>query len=311
MKNEKFMAQAKGSLLGLALGDALGTTLEFRPKDSYKHITDIVGGGPFNLKAGQWTDDTSMALCLAESLLAKGQHNSKDQIRRYERWKNLGENSVTGVCFDIGNTVSSAIHKYMATGNPNAGSENPNSAGNGSLMRFAPVAIFFSPTKSIPLNELMENSKKSSIVTHAEKRAIEGCQVMGWLMHSIFNDPNIEKLQLFKGLMLAFPKLSDDMRKITSGSYLTKNRDQIRGTGFVVDSLEAALWCFANSEDFEKGALLAANLGDDADTTAAIYGQLAGAFYGIEGLPKHWLKKLAWRCKIENIAKDLANCIPN
>jgi ADP-ribosylglycohydrolase len=302
---KRFISQAKGSLLGLALGDALGTTLEFKTKDSYQPLTDMVGGGPFRLEAGQWTDDTSMALCLAESLLAVGEHNAEDQMQRYIRWRDLGENSVTGTCFDIGNTVSSAINKYLASGNANAGSCEPHTAGNGSLMRFAPVAIFFSPVKNVSLKELLNNAKESSIVTHAEKRTVEGCQIMAWLMYSIFNGEE-RKSTLFNGLSNAFSDLSSDMERIVSGSFLNKNRDQIKGTGFVVDSLEAALWCFANSDNFEEGALLAANLGDDADTTAAIYGQLAGAFYGIEQLPEHWLRKLAWRDKLEQTAEFLA-----
>ncbi len=302
---ERFISKAKGSLLGLALGDALGTTLEFKAKDSYQPLTDMVGGGPFRLEAGQWTDDTSMAICLAESLLAVGEHNAEDQMDRYHRWREFGENSVTGKCFDIGNTVSAAINEYLASGNANAGSRAPNSAGNGSLMRFAPVAIFFSPVKNVSLKELLNNAKESSIVTHAEPRTVEACQIMAWLMYSIFNGED-NKTLLFRGLSSAFTDLSADMDRIVSGSFSNKTRNAIRGTGFVVQSLEAALWCFANSDNFEDGALLAANLGDDADTTAAIYGQLAGAFYGVEQLPEHWLRKLAWREKIENLAESLA-----
>ncbi|PKH03106.1 hypothetical protein CXF72_07930 [Psychromonas sp. MB-3u-54] len=305
----KFISKAKGSLLGLALGDALGTTLEFKAKDSYQPLTDMVGGGPFRLEAGQWTDDTSMALCLADSLLAVGRHNAEDQMQRYKKWRDLGENSVTGICFDIGNTVSAAIDKYSATKDANAGSQEAYSAGNGSLMRLAPVAIFYSPVKKVELAELLDKARLSSIVTHAEARAIEGCQIMAWLLFQIF-DGEQSKVSLFKGLAVAFTDpnidLSTDMEKIVAGSFLKKERSQIRGTGFVVDSLEAALWCFANSDSFEQGALLAANLGDDADTTAAIFGQLAGAFYGIEQLPEHWLRKLAWRDKLEQTAEFLA-----
>ena len=301
----EFISKAKGSLLGLALGDALGTTLEFKAKDSYQPLTDMVGGGPFHLKAGQWTDDTSMALCLADSLLAMGRHNAEDQMQRYIRWRDLGENSATGKCFDIGNTVSGAISEYLETKDANAGSEEAYTAGNGSLMRFAPVAIFYSPFKKVALAELIDKARLSSIVTHAEPRAIESCQIMAWMLYHIFAGEQC-KDALFTGLSVAFTDISEDMEKVVLGSFLQKSRAQIRGTGFVVDSLEAALWCFANSESFEEGALLAANLGDDADTTTAIFGQLAGAFYGIEQLPKHWLCKLAWREKLEQRAEFLA-----
>lgn len=107
-----FFSRAQGALLGLALGDALGTTLEFQPKDTFEPITDLCGGGPFNLQAGQWTDDTSMALCLADSLLACQGHNAKDQVDSYIRWRDTGYNSPTGECFDIGNTVSQSLRAY-------------------------------------------------------------------------------------------------------------------------------------------------------------------------------------------------------
>lgn len=307
-----FTQQAKGAFLGLAIGDALGTTLEFKAKDSYTPLTDMVGGGPFQLKAGEWTDDTSMALCLADSLLAFGEHNAADQMDRYIQWRDNGLNSVTGLCFDIGNTVNQALYQYQNTGNPNAGSRNPNSAGNGSLMRLIPVSLMFSPLKGASLSKLLDKVAASSITTHAAQTAVEGCQVMAYLLHTIFSQPDISKLALFDQLnkvnqLKEFKQISPEISNIVNGEWLTKSRDDIRGTGYVVQSLEAALWCFVNSDGFEKGALLAANLGDDADTTAAIYGQLAGAFYGIERLPQHWLDKLAWRSHIEQKAELLAN----
>lgn len=134
--------RAKGALLGLAVGDALGTTLEFKAKDSYTPLTDMVGGGPFMLEAGQWTDDTSMMLCLADSLIEMGGMDLRDQTERYIRWFRKGENSVTGHCFDIGMTVRDALARFEATGNPKSGSASENSAGNGSLMRLAPVPVF-------------------------------------------------------------------------------------------------------------------------------------------------------------------------
>jgi ADP-ribosylglycohydrolase len=306
IQSEQFISRAKGALLGLALGDALGTTLEFKSKDSYAPITDMNGGGPFSLQAGQWTDDTSMALCLADSLLATGKCSLDDQIQRYVRWWKEGENSVTGRCFDIGNTVSSALRNYLKTGSACAGSTADYSAGNGSLMRLAPIAIFFAPTKNVSLTDALEAAKQSSLTTHGEIRTYQSCQVMTWLLYQLFSHQDVDKQDLFEGLLTAFDDLHPHIMAIVEGSFLRKSRDEIFGTGFVVQSLEAALWAFANSNSFEEGALLAANLGDDADTTAAIYGQLAGAFYGTEGLPKHWLDKLAWNEKLIETAALLA-----
>lgn len=305
LKWDRFVDQATGALLGLAVGDALGTTLEFKEKDTYEPLTDMIGGGPFHLQAGQWTDDTSMALCLAESLLAKRQQVGSDQLARYIDWARHGTNSSTSVCFDIGNTIRLALNGYLRDGNVFAETSASHFAGNGSLMRLAPISIFYSPLKGIALDVALEQAKASSVVTHSEPRAIEACQIMAWLLYQIFNGEK-DKQQLLDRLLTAFTGLSPDMAEIVQGSFRTKSRAQIFGYGYVVKSLEAALWCFAHSDDFEQGALLAANLGDDADTTAEIYGQLAGAFYGYEQLPSHWLDKLFMADKIEKVAQQLA-----
>lgn len=133
----------RGVLLGLATGDALGTTLEFKPPSTFAPITDMVGGGPFGLAPGQWTDDTSMALCLAESLVDCQGFNPRDQMDRYVRWWREGYRSSTGTCFDIGGTVRSALHRYHDTGEPYSGSDDPHSAGNGSLMRLGPIHLAY------------------------------------------------------------------------------------------------------------------------------------------------------------------------
>ncbi|PMH44650.1 hypothetical protein BCU68_12440 [Vibrio sp. 10N.286.49.B3] len=305
--HKQFMLdKAQGAMIGLALGDALGTTLEFKPKDSYSPLTDIVGGGPFRLKAGNWTDDTSMMLCLADSLLAQGEHDADDQMNRYCQWWQDGSNSVTGTCFDIGNTVAEALNYFQETGCANAGSTSEYSAGNGSLMRLAPVAIFNSVFRNASPEAVIEAAKLSSITTHAEQRAIESCQIMAWLLYQIFDDTEqaLDKKSLFSFLSNYWgsANIHQDLINIVNGSFITKSREEIRGTGFVVHSLEAALWSFANSNSFKEGALLAANLGEDADTTAAIYGQLAGAFYGYSQLPSTWLEKLAWHYHIKEKA---------
>ena len=143
LSHDRLRDRARGALLGLAVGDALGTTLEFTAKDSSAPLTDMVGGGPFRLKPGEWTDDTSMALALAESLLANPDLDEEDLMTRFCAWAEEGTYSHTGRCFDIGMTVRSALSDFRRTGNPVAGSRDPRSAGNGSLMRLAPVPIRF------------------------------------------------------------------------------------------------------------------------------------------------------------------------
>ena len=153
-----------GCLVGLAIGDALGTTLEFRPKGTFKPITDMVGGGPFGLRPGQWTDDTSMALCLAESLVERHGFDPVDQMRRYVRWWHEGyRSSRPGDCFDIGNTVSAALGRFERTGDPFAGSSDQRTAGNGSLMRLAPVQMCYCNDA----REAVVRAAQSSKTTHA------------------------------------------------------------------------------------------------------------------------------------------------
>ena len=153
----------RGALLGLACGDAVGTTVEFQPRGSFQPLTDMVGGGPFHLKPGQWTDDTSMALCLAESLLNKNAFDAADQMGRYLNWWQWGYLSSTGECFDIGMTVSQALDRYQQTGEPFAGSTDPHSAGNGSLMRLVPVVLFYFPDA----RQIRRFAADSSRTTHA------------------------------------------------------------------------------------------------------------------------------------------------
>ena len=298
----------RGAMLGLACGDALGTTVEFKPRGRFEPLTDIVGGGPFGLKAGEWTDDTSMALCLAESLLAKKGTDLRDQLERYTFWWIHGENSVTGHCFDIGNTVRAALENYAATDSPLAGSTDPMTAGNGSIMRLAPAALFYATS---PIDKFLTRLAESSQTTHGAAEAVHACQLFGYLIRRALSSQTKSEIFALDSEFLEnlAPDFSSKIRAIGEQNYIGKDEFDIRGSGYVVDSLEAALWAFDSTSSFEEGALKAVNLGDDADTTGAIYGQIAGAFYGEKGIPKHWLKKLAWREKITRLAdrlRDLA-----
>jgi ADP-ribosyl-[dinitrogen reductase] hydrolase len=288
----------RGTLLGLACGDALGTTLEFKPPGTFKHLTDMVGGGPFNLQSGHWTDDCSMALCLAASLIEQRGFNAKDQMQRYVRWRNDGYLSSTGTCFDIGCTVSAALRKYEATGNPFAGSTDPRSAGNGSLMRLAPIPLAYRSDATKAIHYAAESSR----TTHGAPAALDACRYYAALILGALEGRSKDEL-LSPGFYTRL--LVPEIREIADGSFKEKNPPAIAGTGYVVKSLEAALWAFYRSDTFEKGALMSANLGNGADTTAAVYGQLAGAFHGVDAIPAKWLSKLAMRDFIEQMADDL------
>lgn len=300
-KAERF----RGCLLGLAVGDALGTTLEFKPPGTFKPITDMVGGGPFHLRPGQWTDDTSMALCLAESLVECRGFNPKDQMERYIQWWREGYLSSTGTCFDIGNTTRTALAAFLKTGNPYSGPTEPRTAGNGSLMRLAPVPMFYADNPC----EAIEKSGESSRTTHGAKVCVDACRYFGGLIAGALSGTTKE--ELLSNCYAPIPgywkehTLVPEIEDIARGSYNEKNPPEIRGTGYVVQSLEAALWAFYKSKTFKEGCLIAVNLGDDADTTGAIYGQLAGAYYGEEGIPQKWLSGLVLRKLILSFADHL------
>jgi ADP-ribosyl-[dinitrogen reductase] hydrolase len=287
----------RGCLLGLACGDAVGTTVEFSPRGSFAPVTDMTGGGPFGLPAGAWTDDTSMALCLATSLVHCRGHDARDQMARYVNWWQWGYLSSTGDCFDIGMTVRSALNRFRQSGEPDAGSTDPHTAGNGSLMRLAPVPMWFAPD----LAQVRAMARASSRTTHAAPEALDCCELFAeLLLRALQGAP--------KSALLAAPApagASGRVCEIAAGRYVDKRADEVTGSGYCVDSLEAALWCFATTASFEAAVLAAANLGDDADTTAAIVGQLAGAHYGAAEIPARWRERLVMRAEIEALADAL------
>ncbi len=295
----------RGSLLGLAAGDAVGTTLEFKRPGTFTPINDMVGGGPFRLKPGQWTDDTSMALCLAESLIEQNGFVPTDQLEKYLQWYRNGHLSSRGRCFDIGNTVRAALAQFEQTGEPYCGSTDPKTAGNGSIMRLAPVPLFFARNPK----DAIEKSADSSRTTHGARSAVDACRYLAALLVGAINGVSREELLSSRyspipGYWQENP-LVEEIDQIAAGSFKHRQPPEIKGTGYVVASLEAALWAFARTDSFQEGCLLAVNLGDDADTTGAVYGQLAGAFYGEQGIPKSWRDQLAYRELIESFAEQL------
>jgi len=291
--------KAQGMLLGLAAGDAVGTSVEFKKRGSFTPVSDMQGGGPFDLQKGQWTDDTSMALCLAASLLEQKSFDPADQMRRYLRWRNDGYLSSTGKCFDIGLTVQSALNRYLATGDPMAGSSDPHSAGNGSLMRLAPVILAYHRDQ----DQMIHFAGESSKTTHACEEAVESCKLFArMLYHACLCRDKHEILN-----QRDFQTTAEKVRLIAEADYLSKSYDDLSGSGYVIESLQSALWCFNQGEDFKQAILLATNIGNDADTTAAICGQIAGAFYGCSGIPKDWVDNVAMSQSIQTMASQLVD----
>ncbi len=289
----------QGALLGLAVGDALGTTLEFTQPGSFAPLTDMVGGGPFKLPPGAWTDDTSMALCLAQSLIYCRGFDAADQMRRYVRWWQHGHLSSTGRCFDIGNATRAALSRFLETGDPFAGSTDPHTAGNGSLMRLAPVALAYAHEPELG----SDYAAQSSRTTHAAEAAVDACRYFAALLIGALG--GLEKAHLLAADFWQGGPLHTEIAAVVSGSFKHQEPPEIQGGGYVMRSLEAALWAFYSTDDFAAGALRAVNLGDDADTTGAVYGQLAGAYYGARGIPKRWRELLVMKETLTAFADQL------
>ncbi len=302
----------RGCLLGLAAGDALGTTLEFQEPGAFTPLTDMVGGGPFNLKPGEWTDDTSMALCLAESLVTRKEFDPIHQLETYVRWWRDGHLSVKGRCFDIGITTAGALRRFEEKRQQFPGSVDSGAAGNGSLMRLAPAPLAFagSPETAIYM------AGQSSRTTHGATECVDACRYFAGLLLAAVAGLSREQIlhNNYEPAMAHFLRnpLSGKVAEIAGGSFRTKQPPQVRGSGYAIHTLEAALWAFHRTDNFRDGALAVVNLGEDADTTGAVYGQIAGAYYGADSIPAEWVGKLAMRDLIEQRAAELhAMGLPN
>ncbi|HEX9091324.1 MAG TPA: ADP-ribosylglycohydrolase family protein, partial [Anaerolineales bacterium] len=195
----------RGCLLGLAVGDALGTSVEFMPPGSFTPLTDMVGGGKFNLAPGEWTDDTSMALCLAESLVEKQAFNPVDQLERYLRWYRTGYLSANGRCFDIGIATCNALHRFERNHEPYPGSTAPHTAGCGSLMRLAPIPMFYANDITLAI----ARSADSSRTTHANSKAVDACRYFGAVLVGALNGYSKDEL-LSPSALKVFQRLEVD-----------------------------------------------------------------------------------------------------
>ena len=296
--------RSRGTLIGLAVGDALGAAVEFRSPGSFVPVTGYRDGGPHGLAAGEWTDDTSMALALADSIATAGWDLS-DQADRYVQWWKTGKYSVNGRCFDIGITTRSALGNYVAKKDAHAsGDRSDRASGNGSIMRLAPVPIHFANYYPQKIEELSRLAEESSLPTHASEQCLSACRYLATLLAALIHgedrdeilSPDWQPLKLLNDIRPLHPLIQE----IAQGSFRQKQPPTIKGSGWVVKSLEASLWAFHNAESFENAVLKAVNLGDDADTTGAICGQLAGAFWGESGISESLRSGLARMDRLEN-----------
>jgi ADP-ribosyl-[dinitrogen reductase] hydrolase len=283
---DPMLLKAIGALVGLACGDALGTTLEFTSRGSNPWHTEMIGHGVFELNAGEWTDDTSMAMCLAESLIKDG-FDLRSQMELYVKWMRFGYLSSNGKCFDIGITTCLSIRRFITMDDPKAGSTEPNQAGNGSIMRLAPVVLHENN-----LITAINKAGESSLTTHGSPECEQSCRYLACVLHLCIHHQFDSKAALFEKVKQQLPHLKLTEPKILNlvdtDSWKDMTYDDLPNSGYVVETLISALWCFYHSDNAEHAIVQAVNLAGDADTIGAVCGQIAGAFYGYYALPQRW-----------------------
>jgi len=280
------------------------------PQAASPPVTGYRNGGPHRLEAGEWTDDTTMALALADSIGTAG-WDLNDQADRYVQWWKTGKYSVNGLCFDIGITTRSALGDYVADKDALAsGDRSDRASGNGSIMRLVPVPIRYADLYPKKVEDISRLAGESSLPTHASEQCVSACRYLATVLAALIHgedreevlSPDWQPLQQLNDIKPLHPLIQE----IAQGSFRQKQPPVIHGSGWVVKSLEASLWAFHDAETFEEAVLKAVNLGDDADTTGAICGQLAGAYWGESGISESLRSGLA---RMDMIEKALAGIV--
>ena len=318
------LKRIKAVMLGHAVGDALGVPVEFCSREELEldPVTDMRGWGSYPVPEGCWSDDTSMSLATLESL-KEGEVDYDRIMQGFVAWYSCNEYTPTGVVFDIGRTCLRAIQNYMKGDKAalQCGLDGERSNGNGSLMRIHPMALYLY-CKGVPTDEAIEIIHATSALTHAHERSVVACGIYAFILWALLDETGENKnavrcgikramkyydgsaeLKIYmeglaKRIAGAHPSLED------KGLFVYENRNRIKSSGYVVDTLEAAIWCLLTTKDYKSCVLKAVNLGDDTDTIAAIAGGLAGAMYGLDGIPKKWLSTLKKRRYIEKMCED-------
>lgn len=292
----------KSVMLGHAVGDALGVPVEFSSREFLEDnpVSDMIGYGTYNVPAGTWSDDTGMSLCALESL-SKGVVNYDDIMQNFGDWYYHNKFTATGVMFDVGNTCADAIESYFELQYPaeKCGGSSEMTNGNGSLMRIHPFVLYNYYHGDKQDNDIII---KASSLTHAHQISIDGCIIYTYILRALLEKPLKESI--YEGLFKAkYDVYSKCYKRLLEGDIATVNKTNIKSSGYIVDSLEAAIWCLLTTESYSDCVLKAVNLGGDTDTIAAIVGGLAGALYGFDAIPKKWLNTLKKKDYIENMCE--------
>lgn len=288
----------RGALLGLTAADALGVPAEFRSRSVLERnpVTEMFGYGTYNQPPGTWSDDSTMTWCTVESLALQEKCDTEDMAGRFVRWLTHGYMTPYDELFDIGNATREALERYRteAVWAKFAGLTHEQSNGNGSLMRILPIAFYARKMQAAERDEVV--SEVSSI-THRHPRSILACQIYVETALKLSEGQSAENA--YRETVAAINERHAEhaelhtFERILNGRLADLKRDEIRSSGYVVDTLEAALWCLLTTDDYREAALKAVNLGEDTDTTAAVAGGLAGMLYGEHSIPSEWLSQIA------------------
>ena len=312
------LGDIKATILGHAIGDALGVPVEFQTREELRDnpVVGMCGYGTYPVPAGAWSDDTSMTLALVESLARLGNVDYVDIMRNFIRWADEAEFTPTGVVFDMGHATMQALMKFAhGTAPLDCGGKSEYDNGNGSLMRIAPLALWLYGKQEAPScnAEAMEELSKVSSLTHAHAISRMACGIYGCIVAGLLAGQNLgnaissalEKAHAFYG---GIPEFCDSMpvysRLWDMNSFALIEESKLKSSGYVVDTLEAAIWCLLQTESYKECVLLAVNLGEDTDTVAAIAGGLAGLAYGANAIPEEWLNMLIRREYIEGLCEE-------
>lgn len=302
---------SKNILIGSAVGDALGVPVEFKSRQYLQQnpVTDMMGYGTYNMPPGTFSDDSSMMFCLAESLC--NGYNVNDIAEKFQMWMHEGYWTADGEVFDVGISTRKAINRLRVVKNPiEAGSTSESDNGNGSLMRILPLAIF---TKDLSIDERCEIVKEVSSITHAHNRSVLACIYYIEFALNVLDSENLEEAYLNTNFWLKLFLEENEIYKnefqyferILSGKLIDLKEDEIKSTGYVMDSLEASIWCLLHTNSYKDCVLKAVNLGHDTDTIACIAGGIAGIYYDAETIPTNWIEQLARVDDILHLAEQL------
>ncbi|MCS4304310.1 ADP-ribosylglycohydrolase family protein [Chryseobacterium sp. BIGb0232] len=304
--------KVKAGIMGVCIGDALGVPVEFKNREYLKQfpVTEMQEFGSHNQPKGTWSDDSSLTLCLAEEL-TKG-YNLEKIGQSFVKWVKYGHWSAHGRLFDIGGTTREAITRLIKGESARfSGNIFEEDNGNGSLMRILPLAFYLENEENI--EKIYQTVKEVSTITHGHFRSVFACFIYVIFAIQLIKEKNkTEAYTHIQNLVLEYAeKQWFSLNEIELFQKILKNdisgypEDEIGGSGYVLHSLEASLWCFLNSESYSEAVLKAVNLGEDTDTTGAITGGLAGIYYGFENIPQEWVNELVRKDDIETLCEKL------